>query len=239
MVDRTSVRPVAWHWSRRVASVLARGVLAAVSAIVAAYGMVQLTFVGMTAMLPLPRSPLPSWMSLEEMMSVLEAIPPVRLVGPVMVDPVLNTTSLLTVGIAVGFVALGALGMTITGTVPHLRQRARSAKEKEESLSAALPSVHDVFSVFHMNQSEAAQGAETFFTATVACIFMSWIATEILIPQVTDAGGIVILLPVMILVRLIPIVAFFCATAAVTHAGWYGYLRWKAQPSARIGGESR
>jgi hypothetical protein len=229
MVDSTSVRPLAWRWSRRVASVLARGVLAAVSAIVAAYGMVQLTFVGMTAMLPLPRSPLPSWMSLEEMMSVLEAIPPVRLVGPLMVDPVLNTTSLSTVGVSVGIVALGAAGMSIAGTVPQRRWRTSAAKE--ESLSAGLPSVHDVFSdafaVFQKSQSEVAQGAGTFFVATTACIFMSWTATDILIPQVADAGGIVILLLLTILVRIIPVVGVVCAMLAVGHAIWYAGLRWR------------
>ena len=238
MLDSTSVRALTRRWSRWVASVVGRSALAAVSVAVLVYGGVQLAFVTLRAMLPLPLPMLPL-VSFVEIIGFAETLPPVRLVGPVTVDPVLNTTSLLTVRIAVGLVALGALGMTIAGTVPQLRQRTRSAKEEEGSLSAALPSVHDVFSVFHKSQTEVIQAVETLFMATGACIFMSWTATNILIPQVADAGGIAIHLLLMILVRIIPVVGVVCAVLAVGHAGWYGYRRWKAQPSARIEGGSR
>lgn len=238
MADSTSTRPLVWRWGRRVASVVGRSVLAAVSVVVTAYGGFQLSLAFLGSILPLPMSPLPPWMSFGKMISVLETLPPVRLVGPVVVDPVLDTGSLLTVSVSVGLLALGALGMTVAGIAPQLRQRARTTKEKEGSLSAALPSVHDVYSLFHKSQSELAQDAETFFVATGACIFMSWTATNIIIPQVADVGGFGILLVLMITVRIIPVLSLICAMLAVGHAGWYGYRRWKAQPSAQTDADS-
>ena len=217
-----------------MASVVGRSVLAAVSVAVVGYGVLQLSVALLASMLPLPMSPLPSWMSLGKMVSVLETIPPVHLVGPVVVDPVLNTGSLLTVGVSVGLLALGVFGMAVAGTVPQLRQRTSSMKEG--GLSAALPSVHDAFSVFHKSRSEVAQDAETFFVATAACILMSWTATEILIPQVADAGGVVILLVLMMSVRVIPVLGFICAMLAASHVAWYAGLRWKARSQSRIMG---
>lgn len=231
MVDSTSVRPVAWRWSRRVASFAVRGVLAAVSTVVLVYGAVQVGAVMLRAMLPAVS--FPASMSPETGLAALETIPPVRLFGPIMIDPVLNTTSALTVAVSVGIVALGALGMTVAGTAPYLHRQTT----KKGGLSAALPSVHDFF-LFGKPRREVAQDAKLFSQQTAACIFVWWSATEIIIPMLADAGGIAILVLSKLFVPIIPVVGFICAILAVSHAIWYVGLRWKARSTTQDDADS-
>ena len=232
-MSNTTIRPVVWRWTRRVALLVGRWMLAVASVIVAVYGLVQLSTVVVRAMLPL--SPPPSttstpFMSYGETLTALEAVPPVHLFGPVVIDPVLNTESVQTVVVAVGLVGLSALGMTVATTAPRLRQR--TASVKESSLSAALPSVHDAFALFDKPQSEVAQNAKLFFEQTAACVVLWWTATEILIPMLADAGAVVLLLVLHISVRIIPAVGAVSIVLAVAHTGWYARLRWQAEPTA-------
>jgi hypothetical protein len=234
MANSSTVRPFAWRWSRRVASFVGRSLLALVSGLVLAYGTFQLTVILMKALIPLAPSPLPS-LPIGEMIHVAANYPAVQLVGPVMVDPVLNPTSLLTVGVTVGLLFLGTLGVTIAGTAPQLRQRTSAARES--GLSAALPSIHDVF-LHHKSRAEILHDTGMFSMQAVVLVSVGWASAEILIPNIADGVGVVALVLVKVSVRLIPVAAFICATVAVLHAVWYAGLRWR-ETRRVAGGESR
>jgi hypothetical protein len=256
MVDSTSARPVVRRWSRRVASLVGRSVLAALSVVVLAYGAIQGVAVTLRAMLPLSVSvpvpvPVPGEQSVSEFVSMsvgetltaLETIPPVHLTGPVMVDPVLKTTSVLTVGVAVGFTALGCLGMAVASTPFQLSQRPSSPKELG---SIGRNAVREIRAVFHRSQSEVAEDAETLFVLTGASVLTYWTASEMLlpmvadgVPKVADGGGFMLTLLLEIYVQIIPVGVLFCAIGAIVHVIWYAGLRWKVSSSAQIEGGSR
>jgi hypothetical protein len=246
MMDNTAVRPFVRRWGRRGASIVGRSVLAAVSVVVLAYGAIQLGAVILRAMLPLAVSvsvsmPVPGAQSVSEfvsasvgeMLTALETIPPVHLIGPVMVDPVLTTTSVLTVGIGVGFAALGCLGMA-AASIPLLSQRTSSPKEGSIGRNA----VREITAVFHRNQSEVAEDAKTLFVFTGACVLLYWTASEMLLPRVADGAGLLMAVFLEIYIRIIPVIALVCAIGAIGHVIWYARLRWRAQSSMQTDGDS-
>lgn len=228
MVNSSTVGSFARRWSRRTASYIGRCLLALVSALVLVYGTFQLTVVLMKALIPLAPSPLPS-LPIGEMIRVAANYPAVQLVGPVMIDPVMNPTSLLTVGVTVGLLFLSFFGITVAMTAPQLRQRTSTAKES--GLSATLPSVRDFF-LYHKSRSEIVHDSKMFTMQTIVWVCMGWVGTEILVPALADGLGIVALVLVKLFVQLIPVAAFICATVAVSHAVWYAGLRWRAQSSS-------
>jgi hypothetical protein len=248
MASSSTVGPLARRWSRRVASLVGRSVLAALSVVVLAYGAIQGMAVTLRAMLPLAVSvsvsmPVPGaqsvseWVSqsVGEMLTALETIPPVHL-GPVMVDPVMNTASPLTVGVAIGFTALGCLGMGVASTPFRLSQRPSSPKEA--ALSVGRNARREIIAVFRRSQTEVAEGAETLFVLTGACVLMYWTASEMLLPRVADGAGLMMAVLLEIYVSIIPIVALLCGMGTIVHVIWYAGLRWRAQPSPQTDADS-
>lgn len=244
-MDSTPVTPFVRRWGRRGASLAGRSVLAALSIAVLAYGAVQLGAVILRTMLPVSVSVPVSVpgeqsvsqfvsMSVGETLTVLETIPPVHLVGPVMVDPILKTTSPLTVGVAIGFTALGCLGMAVAST-PFLSQRSSSSETAD---SIGRNAVREVTALFRRSQSEVAEGAGTLFVLTGMSVLLYWTASEMLLPMVADGGGVMLVLLLEIFINFIPIIALVCAIGTMIHAIWYAGLRWRGT-RRNAGGDSR
>lgn len=246
MVNSSTVGPFVRRWGRRGASLAARSVLAALSVVVLAYGAIQGMAVTLRAMLPLTVSvsvsmPVPGAQSVSEWVSqsvgealtMFETIPPVHLVGPVMVDPVMNTASPLTVGVAVGFSALGCVGMAIASTPFRLSQHPSSSQEA--ALLLGRNAKREIVAVFRRSQSEVAEDAGTLFAFTGACVLLYWTTSEMLLPMLADEAGFMMAVLLEIYVSIIPIVGLVCGMGAIVHVIWYAGLRWRARPAGSRG----
>jgi hypothetical protein len=224
-MDSMSPRPPVQRWSRRVASFAGRSLLATASIMLLGYGLVQFVFILMRAMLPMP-----SMMSFGYILNTLEASPPVHIVGPVMIDPVLDTTSPLSVVFTVVIVVLSILGIAVAGFVRPLRQSLSSTEEK--SLSAALPPFQEIIFFLHKYRNVLVEGAEMLFVFAVACFLTSWGLSELVIPILVGRGGLMpVVAAVEVYIYIIPVVGLLCAIVGVGLMIWYTGLRWKVEPS--------
>lgn len=240
MVDSPS-NLVVQRWSRRVASLAVRSILAALSVVVLVYGVLQLAAVILRAMLPVSMSvsvPVAGEQSvmqsvsvpLGKVLTVLETLPPVH-IGVVSVDPVLSTSSILTVGVAVGFTIFGYLGIVVASIPFQFSQRPSSLKEA--GLLVSRNTTQKIRAVFHTSQSEVAEVTEALFVLTGASVLTYWTASEILLPMVVDGSGFIVALLLQAYILVIPVFVLFCMTGTVLFTIWYVGLRWKSKQTSK------
>lgn len=97
-----------------------------------------------------------------------------------------------------------------------------------------------VVNVLDKTQQQIAEDAKMLLEMAAVCVVLWWMNTNIAIPLFAGKGVGPILLVMMKLLTLalLPF-AGLVGIIGIIHAAWYARKRWKAQPSARIGSDSR